>query len=161
MITIFTNVERQWRMLEKAGAALAQRRLLHSGTAVFFFNDSSVWSKEHTAALADSELAVLIWQGPIYPCGIADKALVLLTGRQAAYAFMSLADSRRNRCPGREFISRRPMPYWTRRKPIWPDWLIPGGRLSASSFRASPGSGRTRPTLTPSLTRLTGRGSTR
>ena len=100
MITIFTNVERQWRMLEQAGAALAQRRLLHSGTAVFFFNDSSVWSKEHTAALADSELAVLIWQGPIYPCGIADKALVLLTGRQAAYAFMSLADGSDDRLNG-------------------------------------------------------------
>ena len=54
MITIFTNVERQWMMLEQAKAALTQRQELLSGANLFFFNDKSVWTPEHAAALGGS-----------------------------------------------------------------------------------------------------------
>lgn len=100
MITIFTNVERQWMMLEQAKAALTQRQELLSGANLFFFNDKSAWTPEHAAALAGSELAVVIWQGPIYACAVADQASALLTRRRTSYALMSLAGSDDDRIDG-------------------------------------------------------------
>lgn len=101
MITIFSNVERQCKMLQQAGKHLADSKRSLPPVQFFFFDDSVAWSSQTAAALKASDMVVFLWQGPVYPCDVADKALAFLKRQdQAVYAFMSTADGTANTVSG-------------------------------------------------------------
>ena len=93
-ISIFTNVERQCTMLRQAGQYLADSKTVSFELHTFFFNDAVAWSAQYESLLANSDVVVFLWQGPVYECELADKALQLLKNRgKGLYAFLSTADS--------------------------------------------------------------------
>ncbi|HML31745.1 cobaltochelatase subunit CobN [Sporomusa sphaeroides] len=101
MLTIFTNVERQCKMLQQAGAYLAAKTLGLPEIRSVYFDDSTAWSKQVSALLKASDIVIFLWQGPVYPCELANKALSFLKNEgKTAYAFMSTADSTANTISG-------------------------------------------------------------
>jgi len=100
-ISIFINVERQCKMLQLAEEYLKDNKTIFSNIQIFFFNDSVTWSQQYVSLLKKSDLIIFLWQGPIYPCELADKALQLLNNRDhGLYAFMSTANSTEDRANG-------------------------------------------------------------
>ncbi|QDR79082.1 cobaltochelatase subunit CobN [Sporomusa termitida] len=101
MVIIFTNVERQWTMLQQAGRYLADRNLLLAEIRIFFFNDHVAWSQHYAALLKKSDTVIFLWQGPVYECELSAKAFQLLDSEnRCLYAFMSTADSTADRING-------------------------------------------------------------
>lgn len=101
MVTIFTNVERQCKMLQQAGEYLAAGKINLPEVHSIFFNDSVGWSPQTGARLKASDIVVFLWQGPVYPCELADQALTFLKSQgKAVYVFMSTADSTANTVSG-------------------------------------------------------------
>lgn len=101
MVLIFTNVERQWLMLQQAGRYLTEHNLLWSELRIFFFNDSVAWSEQYAAMLTKADAVVFLWQGPVYECALSARALVLLDSEnKGLYAFMSTAGNNADRVHG-------------------------------------------------------------
>ncbi len=101
MVVIFTNVERQWSMLQQAGRYLTEHNPVLPELQTFFFNDSVAWSEQYAVIVNKAAAVIFLWQGPVYECELPARAFALLNREnQSLYAFISTADNTADRVQG-------------------------------------------------------------
>lgn len=92
-VVVFTMLERQYKMLQKAMKKLQEKKLLSASSTVMFFSSYAKWQENMASVLKDADITLFIWQGPIFACDVYSKAYALLNERNFLYTFMSTAES--------------------------------------------------------------------
>lgn len=92
-VVVFTMLERQYKMLQKAMKKLQEKKLLSASSTVMFFSSYAKWQENMASVLKDADITLFIWQGPIFACDVYSKAYALLNERNSLYTFMSTAES--------------------------------------------------------------------